>query len=100
MTEWADDAPGACRLLDALRDRYGSKIVFCGAIDTQEVLPNGTPDQVRAEVRRVIDTLGPGGGYLVSSVHTVMNDAPAENVLAMVDTVEEFGRYPVGGASP
>ncbi len=82
--------------LEALRDRYGSKIVFCGAIDTHRILPNGTVDEVRAEVRRVIDILGPGGGYLVSSVHTVMNDVPAENVLAMVDAVEEYGRYPLG----
>jgi uroporphyrinogen decarboxylase len=84
--------------LEALRDRFGSKIVFCGGIDTQRVLPHGTPDQVRAEVRRVIDILGPGGGYMVSSVHTVMNDVSAENVLAMVDAVEEYGRYPLGGA--
>ncbi|MCP3990052.1 MAG: hypothetical protein GY724_13330 [Actinomycetia bacterium] len=82
--------------LAALRDRYGSKITFCGAIDTQRILPSGTPDQVRAEVRRVIDILGPGGGYLVSSVHTVMNDVSAENILAMVDAVEEHGRYPLG----
>jgi uroporphyrinogen decarboxylase len=81
--------------LTALRDRYGSKITFCGAIDTQRILPRGTPDQVRNEVRRVIDILAPGGGYLVSSVHTVMNDVPAENILAMVDAVEEYGQYPV-----
>ena len=82
--------------LEALRDRYGSQIVFCGAIDTQRVLPRGTVDEVRAEVRRVIDVLGPGGGYMVSSVHTVMDDVSAENVLAMVDAVEEYGRYPIG----
>ena len=79
--------------LEALRDRYGSKIVFCGAIDTQHILPHGTPDRVRDEVKRVIEILGPGGGYMVSSVHTVMNDVPPENLLAMVDAVEEFGRY-------
>jgi uroporphyrinogen decarboxylase len=81
--------------LEALRHRYGSRISFCGAIDTQRILPHGTPDEVRTEVRRVLGLLGPGGGYLVSSVHTVMNDVPAENVLAMVDAVEEFGRYPL-----
>ncbi|MDH3294756.1 MAG: uroporphyrinogen decarboxylase family protein, partial [Acidimicrobiia bacterium] len=78
--------------LERLRDRYGSKIVFCGAIDTQRILPHGSPEDVRKEVRRVIDVLGPGGGYMVSSVHTVMSDVPAENVLAMVDAVEEYGR--------
>jgi uroporphyrinogen decarboxylase len=44
----------------------------------------------------VISLLGPGGGYLVGSVHTVMDDVPAANVLAMVDAVEEFGHYPLG----
>jgi len=78
--------------LEALRDRYGTKITFCGAIDTQKILPHGKPDEIRAEVRRVIDILGPGGGYMVSSVHTVMDDVPAENILAMVDAVEEYGR--------
>jgi uroporphyrinogen decarboxylase len=82
--------------LGALKDRYGTRITFCGAIDTQRVLPHGTAEQVRAEVGRVIDVLGPGGGYLVSSVHTVMNDVPAENILAMVDAVEEHGQYPLG----
>ncbi len=78
--------------LEELRDRYGTKITFCGAIDTQKILPHGKPDEIRAEVRRVIDILGPAGGYMVSSVHTVMNDVPAENILAMVDAVEEYGR--------
>ena len=64
-------------------------LTFCGAIDTQRILPTGTPEEVGAEVRRVIEILGRGGGYMVSSVHTVMNDVPAENILAMVDAVEE-----------
>jgi uroporphyrinogen decarboxylase len=77
--------------LEALRDRYGARMAFCGAIDTQRILPHGTPAEIRAEVRRVIDVLGSGGegGYMVSSVHTVMNDVPAKNVLAMVDAVVE-----------
>lgn len=81
--------------LHRLKRRYGSLMVFCGAIDTQKVLPQGTPDDVREEVRRVIQILGPGGGYMVSSVHTIMNDVPPTNIQAMVDAVEEFGRYPL-----
>ena len=76
--------------LEALRDRYGTKVTFCGAIDTQRILPHGTPAEIRAEVRRVVDILGPGGGYMLSSVHTVMDDVPAENILAMVDAVQEY----------
>ena len=80
--------------LDGLKKHYGKNIVFCGGIDTQRILPHGTPEEVRQEVRRAIHLLGPGGGYMVASVHTIMNDVPPENVLAMVDAVEEFGNYP------
>ncbi len=83
--------------LATLKLRYGDALTFCGAIDTQRILPHGTPDEVRAEVRRVIGELGPGGGYLLSSVHTIMNDVPAENILAMVDAVEAYGSYPLAG---
>jgi uroporphyrinogen decarboxylase len=81
--------------LEGLKRRYGKEIVFCGAIDTHHVLPHGTPEEVRQEVRRVIRLLSPEGGYMVASVHTVMNDVPPENVLAMVDAVEDFGYYPI-----
>ena len=81
--------------LATLKRRYGDALVFCGGIDTQGILPHGTPDEVRAEVRRVIGELAPGGGYLLASVHTIMNDVPAENILAMVDAVEAYGTYPL-----
>ena len=79
--------------LEGLKKQFGKNLVFCGAIDTHRVLPFGTPDEVRAEVRRVIDLLGRDGGYMVASVHTIMPDVPPANVLAMVDAVEEFGWY-------
>jgi uroporphyrinogen decarboxylase len=90
---------GAGRMSDLglLKKTYGDRLSFCGAIDTQRILPLGTPDEVRAEVRRVINLLGPGGGYMVSAVHTVMDEVPPENVLAMCDAVREFGQYPLKG---
>jgi uroporphyrinogen decarboxylase len=78
-----------------LKRRFGDNLVFCGGMDTHRVLPQGTPDEVRAEVRRVISLLGPGGGFMLGAVHTVMGDVPPENVLAMVDAVEDVGRYPL-----
>lgn len=81
--------------LEGLKKRYGKNIVFCGGIDTHRTLPFGTPEEVRQEVRRVMQILGPGGGYMAAAVHTIMNDVPPENVLAMVDAVEEFGNYPI-----
>ncbi len=81
--------------LAELKRRYGHNLVLCGALDTQRILPSGTPDEVRQEVRRVIDLLGPGGGYMLASVHTIMDEVPPENILAMVDAADEFGRYPL-----
>jgi uroporphyrinogen decarboxylase len=83
--------------LAGLKRRYGGRLVFCGAIDTQHVLPYGTPDEVRREVGRVIDILAPGGGYMIASVHTIMNEVPPENILAMVDAAVEHGTYPLHG---
>jgi uroporphyrinogen decarboxylase len=81
--------------LASLKKEFGKNIIFCGGIDTHRVLPAGTPEEVGQEVKRVIDLLGDNGGYMVASVHTIMNDVPPENVLAMVDAVEEFGKYPL-----
>ena len=83
--------------LEELKSRYGKDLVFCGAVDTQHILPQGTPEEVRQEMKRVINILGRDGGYMVASVHTIMHEVPPENILAMVDAVEEFGYYPLNG---
>jgi uroporphyrinogen decarboxylase len=85
---------GSMSDLHSLKKRFGKDIVFCGGIDTRRVLPFGSTEEVRQEVRRVMQILGPGGGCMIGPVHTVLNDVPPENVLAMVDAVEEFGHYP------
>jgi len=81
--------------LGELKSYFGDKLTFCGAVDTHRILPMGSMAEVRAEVKRVIDIMAPGGGYMLASVHTIMDDVPPENILAMVDAVEEFGRYPI-----
>lgn len=86
---------GSMANLPELKKRYGDNVVFCGAIDTHRILPSGTPEEVRQEVRRVINILGQGGGYMVAAVHTIMPGVPPENIVAMADAVEEFGYYPL-----
>ncbi len=83
---------GAGRMSDLalLKREFGKSLVFCGAIDTQRILPYGSPEEVRAEVGRVIDILAPGGGYMLAAVHTVMDEVPPENLLAMVDAAREL----------
>lgn len=78
-----------------LKREFGDRLSFCGAIDTGWVLPRGTPDDVRAEVRRRIQNLGPGGGYILASVHCIQPDVPVENVIAMLDEAKVAGRYPL-----
>ena len=79
----------------ALKARFGNRITFWGGIDTQEVLPHGTPADVEREVARRIKDLGPGGGYVVASVHNVQPDVPPQNVIAMAEAVKKHGRYPL-----
>jgi uroporphyrinogen decarboxylase len=76
-------------------DAVGNNVDICfwGAIDTQRVLPFGTPDDVKAEAERRIDDLGPGGGYVLCAVHNIQADVSPENVCAMHDTAREYGRY-------
>jgi hypothetical protein len=77
-----------------LKERFGDKIVFWGGgIDTQKVLPFGTPDEVRAQVTHTIRTFGKGGGYVFNPVHNVQANVPIENLLAMYETVRSEGKY-------
>ncbi len=76
-----------------LKTEFGDDLSFWGAIDTQEVLPRGTPEDVRNEVKRRIGDLAPGGGYVMGSVHNMQADVPPENVIAMFDSALEYGRY-------
>jgi uroporphyrinogen decarboxylase len=68
-------------------------MAFWGAIDTHKVLPFGTPEDVRAEVKRRIEDLAPGGGYVLNSVHNLQSEVPPENIVAMFEAAKEFGRY-------
>ena len=74
-----------------LKDTYGSQIVFWGGgIDTQKVLPYGTPEQVREHVLRQCEVFGKNGGFVFNSVHNVQANVPVENVVAAIDAVKEF----------
>ncbi|MGD8399246.1 MAG: uroporphyrinogen decarboxylase family protein [Anaerolineae bacterium] len=75
----------------ALKAEFGERICFWGGIDTQRVLPLGTPDEVRAEVRQRIRDLAAGGGFVLAPVHNVQEDVPPENIVAMADAAIEFG---------
>ena len=84
--------------LARLKRDYGAFITFHGAIDHQRLLPFGAPEEVRAEVRRVIDIMAPGGGYCLAPSHDLMlAEFPEKNVIAMYDEGFEYGRYGESG---
>jgi hypothetical protein len=85
-----------CRGMDLarLKARFGGQMLLNGAIDSQHVLIEGTPDLVRRKTREVLDLMKPGGGYVAGASHdTILPETPLENVLAMFDAIQEFGRY-------
>lgn len=78
----------------ALKERFGRQITFWGGgVNTQQTLPFGTPEAVRAEVRERLEIFAPGGGFVFNPIHNVQAGTPIENVLAMYETVREFGDY-------
>ncbi len=77
-----------------LKRDFGADLVFWGgACDSQRTLPFGTPDEVRAEVRKRIDDLAPGGGFVFANIHNIQDGVPPENIVAMFDTCSEYGVY-------
>jgi uroporphyrinogen decarboxylase len=77
-----------------LKTEYGDRLCFHGAIDNQTVLPFGTPEEVREEVRLCIDTLGGNGtGYILAPCHNLQVVTPVENIIAMYDEAHSYGRY-------
>jgi uroporphyrinogen decarboxylase len=77
----------------ALKQEFGEELSFWGGVDTAHVLPKGTIDDVKEEVRKRIDHLGKGGGYVVAPVHNILDDVPPENIVAMYRTAIEYGKY-------
>jgi len=78
-----------------LKQKFGDKLSFWGAIDTQRVLAFGTPEDVEEEVKRRIGDLAPGGGYVLSSVHNIQANVPPENIVAMFEAARKYGEYPI-----
>jgi uroporphyrinogen decarboxylase len=75
----------------ALKRDFGKNIVFWGGgVDTQGVLPNGTPQQVKDDVRRNVDALAPGGGFVFNPVHNIQADVPPQNIVAMWEAAREY----------
>ena len=77
-----------------LKAEFGREMIFWGGgCDTQRVLPRGTVDEVREEVKRRVGDLAPEGGFVFAQVHNIQPGVPPENIVAMFDAALEFGAY-------
>ena len=77
-----------------LKREFGDRLVFWGGgCDTQSVLGNATPEEIREHVRERLEIFRPGGGYVFNQVHNIQANVPPENILAMFDAAYEFGAY-------
>lgn len=81
--------------LAAVKRAYGADLCLFGNVDNKDVLVNGTPQDVEAMVRACIRAAAPGGGYCLSSDHSVHDDIPNENVFALYEAGRRWGAYPI-----
>ncbi|MBM3497434.1 MAG: hypothetical protein FJX74_02080 [Armatimonadetes bacterium] len=79
--------------LAALKQEFGRDLCFHGGVDIQQTLPRGTPEDVRAEVRRRMEAGKPEGGFIIGTAHNLQPDVPRDNILALFEACEEFGWY-------
>ena len=77
----------------ALKREYGEHLAFWGGAGSQSTLSHGTPQDVGEEVRRLIDTVGQGGGFICSPAHFLEPECPLENIHAFAEAVERYGYY-------
>ena len=83
--------PGAFEMEpERLKAGFGDKLTFWGGIDEQGLLTDGTPEEVYAEVQRILSILWVDGGYVLSPSHNLQVDVPTENILAMYRAAREF----------
>jgi uroporphyrinogen decarboxylase len=75
-----------------IKERIGDRISLWGAIGIDDLV-KGTPKDVKEMVKRRIDQLAKGGGYVLAATHNLLTDVPPENIVAMFDAAVEYGRY-------
>ena len=78
---------------EKLKQKYGERIVFWGGgVDTQQVLPFGTSEEVRAQVLQRCEIFAPGGGFVFNTIHNIQARTPIENIVAMIEAVNQFNQ--------
>jgi uroporphyrinogen decarboxylase len=78
-----------------IKKEFGNELCFLGGVDSQHLMPTGTPQQVSEQVKRRIQEMGVGGGYVLAPSHNIGDDVPLENILAFFEGANDFGTYPI-----
>jgi uroporphyrinogen decarboxylase len=86
--------PGAMDL-KSVKVSFGRRICIIGNVDCRNVLPYGTEEDVRADVRRCIDAAAGGGGFVLASSNSIHGNVRVDNVYVMVDEARKYGKYPL-----
>ena len=74
-----------------LKERYGRDLIFWGGgVDTQKVLPFGSPEEVRRQVLDNCEIFSKGGGFVFNTVHNIQANVPIDNIVAMLEAIQEF----------
>lgn len=76
-----------------LKERFGDRLAFHGCISTAGPLAYGTVEDVTANVRETLEIMMPGGGYCLAPTHSIQDNSPTENVLAMYEAARRYGTY-------
>jgi uroporphyrinogen decarboxylase len=76
---------------EGLKRDFGESVIFHGAMDNQDTLPFGRPDDVRQEVADNYAILGAGGGYILAPCHNIQSVTPPENIVAMYQAGYDLG---------
>ncbi len=87
--------PQAGMDLAEVKARFGERIALKGNVDCAQLMTFGTPDQVAQATKEALRQGAPGGGFILSSSNSIHSAVKPENYLAMMCTLQEFGRYPL-----
>lgn len=80
--------------IEKVKKEFGNDLAFWGGISTQQLLPKSHPDEVRSEVKRLLEILGKNGGYIAGPTHAIPPDVPEENVVAMFEVLtNQLSKY-------
>ena len=89
--------PQAGMDLAQVKEKYGDRVALKGNVDCAATMTFGTPEETAAATRKAISIGGPGGGFILSSSNSIHSAIKPENYLALMQTLEKHGRYPLDG---